>query len=81
MKSTVIFSKKLATEQWGKEFDESLTAACLQKLNEHSPREIKRILRSAAGNAVAHRSEAPYRLIPSDIQSRQTKNQKRRIGF
>src|SRR5688500_7183122 len=61
---------------WGRQFPETPAAAALEKLSSLPPREMRRALHAAFGNAkLAGRSE----LLPDDIQDGRAKKQ--RIGF
>jgi ATP-dependent Lon protease len=71
-----IYREIRAAHDWGKRFPEAPSAAVVEKLAALSPREMRRAVQSAFGNAkVAGRAE----LTPEDIQD--GRGTRRRIGF
>jgi ATP-dependent Lon protease len=72
-----IYRELRGAHDWGKRFPEELSGAVIEKLSTLSPREMRRAVQSAFGNAkIAGRSE----LTPEDIlDGRGAKKQ--RIGF
>ena len=71
-----IYREVRGAHDWGKRFPDAPSAATLEKLAELSPREMRRAVLSAFGNAkLAGRGE----LSPDDVQDGRAA--KRRIGF
>src|SRR5918992_3743168 len=71
-----IYAEIRNSHDWGKQFPEALSASALEKLASLPPREMRRAIHSAFGNAkVAGRSEVK----PDDIQD--PRSRKQRIGF
>jgi ATP-dependent Lon protease len=71
-----IYGEIRNAHDWGKQFPEALSASSLDKLASLPPREMRRTIQSAFGNAkIAGRSEVG----PDDIQDQRTRKQ--RIGF
>jgi ATP-dependent Lon protease len=71
-----IYREIRAAHDWGKRFPEAPSAAVVEKLAALSPREMRRAVQSAFGNAkLAGRAE----LTPEDIQD--GRGTRRRIGF
>jgi ATP-dependent Lon protease len=71
-----IYSDTRNAHDWGKQFPEKLGESALEKLASLPPREMRRALQGAFGNAkLAGRAE----LSPDDIQDGRSKKQ--RIGF
>jgi len=71
-----IYREIRGAHDWGKRFPEAPGAAVVEKLAALSPREMRRAVQSAFGNAkLAGRAE----LTPEDIQD--GRGAKRRIGF
>jgi ATP-dependent Lon protease len=71
-----IYSEIRGAHDWGKQFPETLTEPALDKLASLPPREMRRAIHSAFGNAkIAGRSEVG----PDDIHDGRTR--KARIGF
>ena len=71
-----IYSEIRNAHDWGKQFPETLSASSLDKLASLPPREMRRAIQSAFGNAkIAGHSEVG----PDDIQDQRTRKQ--RIGF
>ena len=65
------------SHDWGRQFPEALSAAALERLAALPPREMRRALHAAFGNAkLAGRSE----VRPEDIQDG-AQHRKQRIGF
>jgi ATP-dependent Lon protease len=72
----IIYSEIRNSHDWGKQFPEKPKENALEKLASLPPREMRRALHAAFGNAkLAGRSE----LVPDDIQDGRAKKQ--RIGF
>jgi ATP-dependent Lon protease len=72
----IIYGEIRNAHDWGKQFPEALSASALEKLSSLPPREMRRTIQSAFGNAkIAGRSEVG----PDDIQDLRTRKQ--RIGF
>jgi ATP-dependent Lon protease len=71
-----IYREIRGAHDWGKRFPAAPSAAVVEKLAELSPREMRRAVQSAFGNAkLAGRAE----LVPEDVQD--GRGAKRRIGF
>src|SRR5262245_2723402 len=71
-----IYREIRGAHDWGKQFPEQPSAAALDKLASLPPREMRRALQAAFGNAkLAERSE----ISPDDIQD--GRSRKQRIGF
>src|SRR5262245_59340734 len=71
-----IYREIRGAHDWGKQFPEELAASALEKLAALPPREMRRALHAAFGNAkLAERSE----ISPDDIQD--GRSRKQRIGF
>ena len=71
-----IYREIRSAHDWGKRFPEAPAAAVVEKLAALSPREMRRAVLAAFGNAkIAGRAE----LSPEDVQD--ARGQKRRIGF
>jgi ATP-dependent Lon protease len=71
-----IYGEIRNSHDWGKQFPEALSASAIEKLAALPPREMRRALHAAFGNAkLAGRSD----LSPDDIQDGRGKKQ--RIGF
>jgi ATP-dependent Lon protease len=71
-----IYREIRGSHDWGRQFPEALCASALEKLAALPPREMRRAIHSAFGNAkVAGRSEVG----PDDIQD--PRGRKQRIGF
>src|SRR4051812_12413946 len=71
-----IYSEIRGAHDWGKRFPETLSAGALDKLAALPPREMRRAIQAAFGNAkIAGRSEVG----PDDIQDARAR--KARIGF
>jgi ATP-dependent Lon protease len=71
-----IYREIRGAHDWGKRFPEAPGAAVVEKLAALSPREMRRTVQSAFGNAkLAGRAE----LTPEDVQD--GRNARRRIGF
>jgi ATP-dependent Lon protease len=71
-----IYREIRGSHDWGKQFPEALSPCALEKLAALPPREMRRAIHSAFGNAkVAGRSE----VRPDDIQD--SRGRKARIGF
>ena len=74
--AAMIYQEIRNSHDWGRQFPEALSAATLEKLASMPPREMRRALHAAFGNAkLAGRSE----LGPDDIQD--ARSRKQRIGF
>jgi ATP-dependent Lon protease len=74
--AAAIYSEIRNSHDWGRQFPDALSAAALDKLACLPPREMRRAIHSAFGNAkVAGRSEVG----PDDIHDARTRRQ--RIGF
>jgi ATP-dependent Lon protease len=72
----IIYGEIRSAHDWGRQFPESLSPSVLEKLAALPPREMRRAIHSAFGNAkVAGRSEVG----PDDIQD--PRGRKQRIGF
>ena len=72
-----IYAEIRQAHDWGRRFPDALDGPVLEKLASLSPREMRRALQSAFGNAkLAGRSE----LAPADIQDL-GKSRRQRIGF
>ena len=71
-----IYGEIRNSHDWGRQFPETLSASALEKLASLPPREMRRAIHSAFGNAkVAGRSE----VRADDIQD--SRGRKARIGF
>jgi ATP-dependent Lon protease len=71
-----IYGEIRSAHDWGRQFPEALSPSALEKLASLPPREMRRAIHSAFGNAkVAGRSE----VRPDDIQD--SRGRKARIGF
>jgi ATP-dependent Lon protease len=71
-----IYGEIRSSHDWGRQFPEALSPSALEKLASLPPREMRRAIHSAFGNAkVAGRSE----VRPDDIQD--SRGRKARIGF
>jgi ATP-dependent Lon protease len=74
--ASTIYGEIRSAHDWGRQFPEALSASALEKLAALPPREMRRAIHSAFGNAkVAGRSE----VRPDDIQD--SRGRKARIGF
>jgi ATP-dependent Lon protease len=74
--AAMIYQEIRNAHDWGRQFPEAPSAAVLEKLAAMPPREMRRALHAAFGNAkLAGRSE----LGPDDIQD--ARSRKQRIGF
>jgi ATP-dependent Lon protease len=74
--ASTIYREIRNSHDWGRQFPESLSPSSLEKLASLPPREMRRTIQSAFGNAkVAGRSEVG----PDDIQDPRARKQ--RIGF
>jgi len=72
----IIYGEIRGAHDWGRQFPEALSPSVLEKLAALPPREMRRAIHSAFGNAkVAGRSEVG----PDDIQD--PRGRKQRIGF
>src|SRR3954452_5404016 len=72
----IIYSEIRGSHDWGRQFPEALSPSVLEKLAALPPREMRRTIHTAFGNAkVAGRSE----VSPDDIQDPRARRQ--RIGF
>jgi ATP-dependent Lon protease len=71
-----IYSDIRASHHWGSAFPEAPTAAVLEKLSAIAPREMRRELVGAFGNA---RLESRDEISPDDLASRNAKRP--RMGF
>jgi ATP-dependent Lon protease len=72
-----IYSDIRRAHDWGRQFPEALCEAALERLASLPPREMRRAIQSAFGNAkIAGRSE----VNPDDIQDSRL-GRKSRIGF
>jgi ATP-dependent Lon protease len=75
--AATIYTEIRNAHDWGRQFPESPSPQALEKLSSLAPREMRRALQSAFGNAkIAGRSE----LSPDDIQDSRG-SRKQRIGF
>jgi len=74
--ATSLYGEIRGAHDWGKRFPEALSQSALERLSSLPPREMRRAIQAAFGNAkVAGRSE----VSPDDIQDARLK--KGRIGF
>src|SRR5438128_2703603 len=73
----IIYSEIRSAHDWGRPFPETLSASALERLASLPPREMRRAIQSAFGNAkLAGRTE----VSPDDVQPG-SGNRRRKIGF
>jgi ATP-dependent Lon protease len=75
--ATAMYREIRDSHDWGRQFPEALSPAAIEKLAIHSPREMRRALQSAFGNAkIAGRSEVRVEDIQENRSARRP-----RVGF
>lgn len=79
-----VYKDLLAENDWGKRFSQTLSMDILNKLSVASPREMKRILTSAASEAVfkrRHKQGEKLHIMADDIAMVEDEAKDKRIGF